>query len=447
MTHLTKKQFRDAVQKGLGRTIMHVCEQGQKGLENVILDACLHNLTYDPQCEESRVDWLIKLLDLTGEAPFYHQRILEALPNATDYWEAHQLVELAAELAKRGSAQAYEAIYHKFELQQFNESWLGGYQIIDIDGIEGLIRVAEIIGARLLKDSQCWEDDCLVLEAEKHFDYETIMSALEKQSPLSANVRAYKDAVVGYRKSVQTAQRRHRLHLDLNQILFKIETTDGANSYLCSNYGYCASDEEIEQIFVRLLTETRREQLLRYLWIFRRRALPRLDEHLLNLAVSNDNQIQEAAITAIAHTKDESVRTLARKLLQEQPRSIYQGAIKLFINNYTQEDRLLIESVLCATESPNMLHALGCDILALAETQDSPELAGCCLWVYEHTPCSSCRKSAVATLIERKQATDALSECFWDCSKEIRTLAKTHMRTQKICFDCSTFPTQRLDRL
>ena len=80
----------------------------------------------------------------------YHQRILEALPDATDFWDVQQLVELAAALARRGFPQARRAIYDKFELQQFNETCLGGCQIVLLNGIEGLLRVAEVIGARFL---------------------------------------------------------------------------------------------------------------------------------------------------------------------------------------------------------------------------------------------------------------------------------------------------------
>ena len=53
-------------------------------------------------------------------------------------------------------------------------------------------------------------------------------------------------------------------------------------------------------------------------------------------------------------------------------------------------------------------------------------LASCCLWVYEHTPCSLCRESAVKALLERERAPKTLLlECLWDCSKDIRAMAKS----------------------
>ena len=150
MTHLTLEKFCDALQKGLGRAVIQVREQSQDNAGDAILHACLHNLAYDPQCEGDRADWMLEIVELTNNEVFYHQRILEALPDVTDVWDAQQLLELAAALARRGFPQARRAIYDKFELQQFNETCLGGCQIVLLNGIEGLLRVAEVIGARFL---------------------------------------------------------------------------------------------------------------------------------------------------------------------------------------------------------------------------------------------------------------------------------------------------------
>lgn len=146
---------------------------------------------------------------------------------------------------------------------------------------------------------------------------------------------------------------------------------------------------------------------------------------MFDLAETDDEELRGAAIAAFANTRDMAVRDLAIRLLREQPTSIYQGAIKLFIKNYEPGDRHLIESVLYISENPHLWHAIGFDLVALAEAQGDPELASC-LWVYEHTPCSLCRESAVKALLERNRAPKTLLlECLWDCSKDIRAMAKS----------------------
>ncbi len=79
MTHLTIEKFRDALQKGLGRAVIHVQEHGTKNVRNEILHACLHSLVYDPQCEESRVNWLLEIINLAPDPEYYYQCIIKII--------------------------------------------------------------------------------------------------------------------------------------------------------------------------------------------------------------------------------------------------------------------------------------------------------------------------------------------------------------------------------
>ncbi len=344
----------------------------------------------------------------------------DAIPNSTDFWDTDQLVKLAAALAQRGLKQARHAIYEKFDLQQFDECWFGGYQIVELDGIEGLLYVAEVIGARLLKEPNFWTDDYLVTEAIERFGEKTVIAALEQQAKIKVNVRAYLKAIANHTKSIPTT---NRSRPTMKQIEEKIEAGSGSFSGIYSSFGSRASQEDLEYIFSQLLTETRREQLIRYFWIFRKRMLPSLNKLLLSLAESDDKTIQEAAIVAIAHTQDSLVRDLGIRLLLKQPSSIYQRAIKLFIKNYQPGDDQLIESVLPVTDERHNLHTIGVDLIDLVEAQEDWQLASCCLWVYENTPCSLCRKSVVEAMLARQRLPETLRwECHWDANPNIRAL-------------------------
>lgn len=431
-------QFGEAIQKGLGRAFIQVRDSGAEGLEEYILNACLHNLAYDAQCEGSRAEWLLALADLTGEPEFYKERILAALPDVTEekeFWDADQLVELAAILARRGSDRARQAIYDKFDLQEEYAFWLGTQEIIEIDGIEGLLHIADIIGAKLLQNPDSWEDNYLVLEASELYGKEAVVAALSERAEISANVRAYLDAVTKYEKDDEdsaasksedkSARKTRSSRPTLKYIISKIEAA-GDLSLSGGVWGRRASDEDLEYLFDRLLAETRREQLLRYLWIFRLREFPALDDRLFDLAASHDEEIQDAAIVALAHSKDASIRNLANRLLRERPTSIHQSALRLYTKNYEPEDYQLIESVLTLSEDVDLIHAIAYDLIRFVNAQDDPQLANFLLWAYERTPCAICRKYAVEDLLKRKQAPEILlQECLWDCSEEIRDLAKS----------------------
>ena len=117
--HLTADAFRDALCKGLGRAVLHVRKHGCSGVEQHILDACLHDLAYDAQCEGNRAPWLYPILCLCKDKKPFRDAILESLQAATEHYDAGQLFALARFFAKEGDAAARSAIYEKFNRQRY----------------------------------------------------------------------------------------------------------------------------------------------------------------------------------------------------------------------------------------------------------------------------------------------------------------------------------------
>ena len=217
---------------------------------------------------------------------------------------------------------------------------------------------------------------------------------------------------------------------ELDYILQKIEKKDAF--FIYRKFGTNATDDEIEQVFYLLLKETRKKQLCRYLWIFKNRTFPRLDSRLFDLAASNDEKIQYFAIAALANNKSNSIRNVAVELIQQQPKSVENGVLSLFINNYRLGDFKIIESVLTSSQDIDFRHYAAIDLIKIINAQNAPELINCALWVYEYTPCSHCRHEIIKILIDTQQATtDILEECLHDCCPDIRALV--NIQTDSNC--------------
>ena len=423
--------FADCLQKGLGITFDYINQNEKEEIRQKLLNACLHHIAYNPQSEGSRAEWLFQLITLTNDTEFYRQNIIKALPNTTDFWDVDQLYDLITIWAKQGDIEAKQIIYETFAKQKFNESWLGGEQIIDLDGIAGLLYVAQIVGKRLLKDDELWEDDWLISQASERFGKETVIETLEKEALSDRNISAYLDAVKTYQTNTANNKKRrskaNRKILDLDTVLESIDTIRHYRALL-NNFGKYAEDKEIERVFQQLIKETRREHLIRYLWIFRWRKLPKLDKRLLELTRTDDVELQGVAIAAVAKNKDDSLRDLAISLLQLT--NSYNGELKLLINNYQPGDFKLIESILNNSFDIHTKHNVCWDLIDIAKTQKKSELTTCSLWVYENTPCSSCREKILKILIDLKQVPkQILIECLNDCSPNIRDLARKELQT------------------
>jgi hypothetical protein len=424
MKPLTREEFQDAIQKGLGRVIMHLREYGSKGLKDDILNACVHNLVFDTQCEIERTDWLISIINLTGEEDFYREEILKALLTSDNSRDVIQLIDLAKVFAQRGCAEAKKTIYDKFDRREFSETSSFAETLLDIDGINGLIRFAEAIGNEPEDERDDWGNSWIYDTACERFGKEAVRAELSRQANVNENVRRFLDALDQIDQEKSEKRQRHVLIFE--QTLNDIE----AGKNCRGQYGYFgrrfASQNELEQLFARLLAETRREQLLSYLWVFRRKELPALDKKLFELAASEDKELQAAAINALSNSKEASIRDLAIRLIRENRDVICRSAIGLFEKNYQPGDYALIESALFTPEDRDVLHRIAHAILDLGEANPLSELANCLLWVYEQTPCTNCRENAVKCLIKLDCLPDSVrEECRWDCSDDIRELVKT----------------------
>lgn len=251
------------------------------------------------------------------------------------------------------------------------------------------------------------------------------MAALEERARDCPAVRAYLDGIVTTKEKRQAAASLTRAVPTVEQILTAIEgATRQIGQFLA--FGRTASECELEQVFNMLVAESRREQMLRYLRIFHRRALPRLDDRIFALAASKDEELQEAALAAIAASQDRSIRDLGLRLLRTDPTTARRGAIALFRRNYVPGDHKIILAALPDLEMDEQAtHSVGLEVLDVAEHQPDPDLALCLEWVYEHTPCSYCRLEALRELMNRRRAPAwMLEEAAWDCAKETRDMAR-----------------------
>ncbi len=421
---LDRDQFRTALKKGLGRALLHVREYGDAELGEDILDACLHNHAYDPQVEGNRVKWLLSILNLTPNKEFYRRRIIESLEPAEAYWDMDQLFDFSLVFAEQGYEPARRELYRKFDRQQFKETWLGGAQIVALDGMAGLFHVLRVRGQSMAGNPEDCEDDLFLRMVGETLGEEKVRAALTEQTQTNPDIRTYLDRVK------QCEEKRDSMPPasppTVEDILAEIEAANRQYPGALASFGRKFTDAEgINRLFAGLLAETRRDQLLHYLWFFRRRTVPRLDPHLFDLAGSKDKELQKAVINVLSNMRDPAVRSLAVNLLAEMPSSVFQDALGLLIENYQPGDHQLIEPVLPEIPDAGLVHGMGFDILNIAEKNPLPELARCLLWLYEHTPCSNCRAHSVENLIELNQLPNEVrQECLSDCSERIRELAE-----------------------
>lgn len=442
--HLARKAFWDALVKGQGRAVLHAREYGIEDRCDLMLEACVHNQTYDPQCESRREAWLLSLID---GSPCYRDirtAVLAALETETDNWDLRHLCGLAKEIAAKGDVEARRVLERRVrEIAATNlpDDEFGAREWVELQGVEGVLDLARIYGQRLLANP----DDNVNSWYFKVGEPETqqYRQALRQHAQTEPPIQAYWEylekvsrlylppAVTDEEKERRKAESRQRVRekYPLEKILSDAANGQGRGSGYYANFGYHATAEELERVYAALLSEEKEATLVRLLWVFRRIPLPRLHPQFFDWATGPADELRAAAIAALAKTTDTRVHELARQKLST---GALLGAdnevLDLFLHNYGNGDaELICQSLASMQPDADDAHSLAMGVIDLAEEHVDRDLHHALLWAYENTPCSICRHRAVVQLDKLGLLPDNLvRECLYDADEDTRELARKH---------------------
>jgi hypothetical protein len=407
---LTRDQFACALAHGLGRVRLHLERCGAAGMEDLILDACVHNRSYDPQCENDRASWLDDLL-VAGRI---EQQVLPLLiaavsrpAEASDRDTLHAC-GVAGRLAARGHAPAREALYAAFRLDPERTSPFGTEEIIAVDGPAGLVFVADAIGAALAADPAQHVDEhlryLLRFYDELHGDGQARL-VLEETAATHPHIRLYLDRLDQVQRELRTAPP----ELSFDEVIHEIDHPHTRMSrFRLWRWGEKADEAELRTVAQRLSTATDPAALRNCLICFWKRVYPRARRQMMELAGHPAPEVRRAALSALAEHADADVRALAVRRIRAG--HVADGVVRLLERNYATGDHELLAQALCVPTDPDTLHGVAQDVLAVLEANPSPGVRTCALMVYEYTPCSLCRSDAVRLLVEQNQAPPWLIE-------------------------------------
>jgi hypothetical protein len=417
---------------GMGRAILFLMNQDLSHYRELILDSCLHNYAYDHQVEGTRAEYLYPLIRKSGEEDYYRREILRAIPEATDWSDAEQLLDFAVIFARQGDEQAREALYNN--VRQLDNDVAGEDQVIELDGVKGLIFLLDLIG----QDSQLmarYEDGFVIEKAEETSSVEEVRLALQKAASENSNVAAALAGVMDYSVEwsaediiLKREERRHSLlgmpSAELSESASWEEVKTSLHfSSMAFSWARSASSEELVKAAKDLNPEDEPERLQSHLFIFRKRPFPLEPEPLIKLIDHPNETVGIRAIIALELVQHSKVRDLTFRLLNEPKWS--DRAIGLLRSNYESGDSQLIKGLLEQETDPDRLHLMCIDTMDVFEDNPVQEGLQPLLTVYEKDPCSVCRCTCIKTVQKIDAVPDwMIEECLCDAYPHTRELAK-----------------------
>ena len=429
---------RNALAKGLGRALLDTRNAGRLIDEEAVLDACLHNRSYDPQCEDSRAPWLLEILEAAGELERLREPILRALSDPRDDWDCVQLCDWAEIFARRGSETARQFLYGIVQNPEIrSHSSMGYKQLIRTDGVKGFLHCAEHLGQIIRLGEEPWETLFVAREAEEHCGVDAVASALSSGASANGDTRIYFDALMKERQRSETPpkglSRADKMRtIPLAEVRESIENPNpDLNGYYLSVWGRYAAKEDLDPLAASLFEENDPVKITRYLRVFSRRSLPDFDHRLIGLAAHKDKQVRFWAMRALSANTHPAVRNYALTKMQAGP--VEDETISLLIQNYREGDHKFIEMALKVIEDRDKMHRVCWGIQDVFRANKTTDGTASLLFSYEANPCSLCRSKDVELLLELNRAPEWLiEECAFDANLGTRELLKPRTGSNRL---------------
>ena len=388
--------------------------------QDVILDACLHCHSCDPQCEGTRSAYMLEVINLLSEKDFYYDAVLKSLPEDGDTWNTVQRFHFAACLALEGNEAARRLIYESYKPGP-TMGELTGINFLHLDGISGLLFVAETMGALLMTKPERVDIGYLLSVSIEECGKQETLDALRKAGEQNPRIEAYRLAAEASENSSRGPDGKAPIWSEsYEQIKPRLREM---KSYHLRAWGERASDKDLELAGHGLIAARDAKEQAAYLHIFGRRRFPLDPGVLLPLVVIEEERIGFAAVRALTHITHPSVRKLAFRLVETRS-ELRLEAVDLLARNYQAGDRTKVLRWFDEEQEPRVLHSYAMDMEDFwkAHPDEESEIP-MLLALYEKGPCSFCREGVVRRLIELDALTGELrAECAYDANDDVREL-------------------------
>ena len=419
-----KQKFKSAIKRGTGETHILIKENPTVDFFDEIIKAALFNFAYDQQSEGGRDFYIAELIKLSPQKDKILPVIYDALKNeSNDDWSIEQLFDIAAIFAKEGNEHAKKAVYENYYKYAMNGAdWAGEDAIIEIDGLKGLLYVAETKGKYLSENAESWVDSFFVDDFQKQNPSVGVYEELTKAAENNSFVKKYLETIEEHKFAVYKPNKDKKEKYDYKYIKDRFENTKLGivGPRLCEKL----SKKDLKKLADEFLKEEDRLKQAKYLGVFRYAKFPYDYEPILEVAKtknSRNDRLVYLAVEALQFFKAKDIRQFAvEKLSAPDEPDIY---INLLIGNYKKGDWKLLKSIAENCENDDIIHSLGADYIDIYKVNPTKECREPLEIIYDKMNCGLHRKDLVKILIENDVLSDKIrKEIQFDCNEETRKL-------------------------
>lgn len=428
---MTKKEFKEAMLRGLGRCVIAVRKEPEK-YRDLVMWACKRNFAYDAQSEGTRSWYTYTMANAYPDKETFINAAAEALkkyrPNGS--WDLLHLSEILMFFAVDGYESAQKALEEKYQevlTGMFARKRRPNRVFHELSDLEQLGLVLAVDRTAFL----CICKDFGKLYREKFYLEDGDFAWL------------YESKGVQYRKTLERAAQRDadvacflQREINLRQVQAKPDLSDKMTGVRLSRWLLKADRETVEQYALAYRKQVEPELRAKALTVFSCCPYPDDPQPIIEDSSAACDELQNAAWRALENTRHPTVRLFALKNVENGIRTPENFA--LLATNYLPEDGGLMNDLLqemIVQKDWDGFHWAGMDVYrAFNKNSGIPHPKHLLPLLYEYNPCSYCRESALVYMSRHRMLTKGiLEECRFDSNDDIRRMAAKRLKTRGPC--------------
>lgn len=434
---MTKKDFKAAMLRGLGRCVTMVQQKPEK-YQDIVLWACKRDISYDAQSEGVRSWYVYTMANCYPDKEVFISAAAEALkkyrPNSG--WNLLHLCELLMYFGMDGYESArlvveekYQELYADMRARMRRPNRIF-HELADLEQLamvltvdeESFLRFAGDFG-RLYREKKYMEngDFCWFFESEGK-KYKRIMNRAAKENEDVASFVQRERACIATRW--ENWQKR------------KETVPENLKGFPLSRWLAKQADQEMLERYMRAYLETVQPELRAdALEAFLCCPYPGMPQPVIEDTKSDCVRLRDAAWRVLENLREPSVRAFALENVEKGIRTPENFAI--LVTNYLPEDEKILRDLLdemIAAKDWDGVHAAGLDIYRVFDEDIDTTNLKCVLpLLYEYNPCSCCRESALVYMSKHRMLTkEILEECRFDSNDDIRRYVLKRLKSGNV---------------
>ena len=431
--HMTKKQFKEAMLRGLGRCIIAVRQEPDK-YRDLVLWACRRDFAYDAQSEGTRSWYTYTMANAYPDKETFISATAEALkkyrPNSG--WDLLHLSEILMFFAMDGYESARQVLEEKYQeilIAMFSLKRRPNRVFSELSDLEQLGLVLAVDSKSFLRIAR----DFGRLYREKRYmndgDFAWFFSSKGGQYRRTMEAAARRD------KNVACFMQREQADIDARE-KFRQQRTENPEENLTgfslSRWLAKKADKAtVEQYALAYRDQAQPELRAEALTAFSCCSYSEDPQPIIDDSKSECRKLQNAAWRSLENIRHPAVRAFALNNAENGIRTPENFA--LLVTNYMPEDADLVVELLrerIVAKDWDGVHAAGLDVYrAFNKDSGIPHLKHLLPLLCEYNPCSFCRESALAYMAKHRMLTkEILEECQFDSNYDIRRMAAKRLK-------------------